>query len=259
MALSTRVLTDARKRRVLLTGATDGIGHALARLWMGRGERPWLHGRRALSELDPAVFRPERYLRADLSDRGGCRLIADGLKGAGVELLDRLVLNAGAGWVGAVEEQSNESIDELIDVNLLAAMELCQRLLPLLDEGQGRIVLISSVVSSLACPRYAVYAATKAALEGFARSLRTELRGRVEVQVLRPGATRTGMHAKSGLAQREVDWSRFPPAEGIAEDIDRALWGPPQWSTLGASNRFLRGLGRHLPRLADRAVQGSDS
>jgi len=68
-----------------------------------------------------------------------------------------------------------------------------------------------------------VYGATKAALEGFARSLREELRGRVGVQIVHPGATRTGMHAKSGMPPDRVNERRFPSPMWTAERIVRAI------------------------------------
>jgi len=89
----------------------------------------------------------------------------------------------------------------------------------------GRVIFIGSVAAALPAPDYAVYGATKAALEGFARSLRVELRGRVGVQVIHPGATRTGMHAKAGAPLERMGWTDFPPPERAARQIVRAIAG----------------------------------
>ena len=83
----------------------DGIGLALARLWTERGERPYLHGRRPLEELDEKLFEASRYARADLTDPDAPERIASFLSERGVEELDLVVLNAGVGWVGDPGEQ----------------------------------------------------------------------------------------------------------------------------------------------------------
>lgn len=239
-------------RATLLTGATDGIGLELARLWRGRGEQPFLHGRRPVEELDRTLLENGRYVRADLSDPQAPERIARFLAEHGVEALDRLVLNAAEGWVGAIEDQPLERTRELIEVDLLAPLRLCHLLIPRLERARGRIVFVSSIAAQLASPRYAVYAAAKAAAEGFFRSLRIELAGSVEVQVLRLGAVRTALHAKSGLASEEIGWERFPRPAEVALAIDRRLDGPPRWRTIGAGNRALFALARSLPALADR-------
>ena len=251
------------EKRVFLTGATDGIGLALARLWVGRGERPYLSGRRPLDVLDPAIFPrelfyEERYVSADLTDADAVQQIVEGLATRGVRELDRLVLNAGMGWFGKIHEQLAGPTMDMVNVNLWAPMALTHELLPLLRAARGRIVLISSVVSALPTPDFAVYTATKAALEGFARSLRSELAGEVEVQVLRPGGTQTGMHSKSGASAVGIDPSKFPTADEVAAAIDRAIYGSPRWQTLGMGNRAARFAGRNLAPIVDR-VQGLNS
>ena len=169
--------------------------------------------------------------------------------------LDRLVLNAGTGWMGRVEDQSEDSLRALFDVNLWSCLALTHALLPQLLRARGRVTFVSSVVSALPIPDYAAYAASKAALEGLARSLRSELEGEVEVQVLRPGATRTGLHDKSGGTEAGLDASRFPSAEVVARTVLRALDGPPRWATIGLGNRAARFAGRNLPRVLDRVQE----
>ena len=235
----------------MITGATDGIGLALARSWTLRGAAPILHGRREITDLDPDVFVQGRYVQADLTRVRAPEDVAAFVDRACPEGLDLLVLNAGVGWVGRVAEEPTASIRELCEVNLVAPMRLCRLLLPGLKARRGRIAYVSSVVSELPCPDYAVYGATKAAAEGFFRSLRVELEGEVDVQVIRPGAVRTSMHEKSGADPAAIGWERFPPVEAVAARIDAMLGGPPRWRTVGLGPRVLRGLGRNLPRLVD--------
>jgi short-subunit dehydrogenase len=239
-------------RTVLLTGATDGVGLALARAWRARGERPWLHGRQTWAALDSKVFEGERYVQADLADPEAPGRIQRALAAAGVCALDLLVLNAASGWVGPIEGLEAQRARELLEVDLIAPLHLTHLLLPLLRRARGRIVFVSSITVSAAAPRYAHYAAAKAAAEGFFRSLALELAGEVEVQVLRLGAVRTNLHEKSGLARAEIPWERFPTPEAVATEIDRVLTGSASWRTLGVANRCLHGFGRWLPALADR-------
>ena len=216
-----------------------------------------LHGRRPIEELiaeEPTLFDAAHYLCADLAREDAAETVAAELDRRGIDSLGRLVLNAGTGWVGAPARQTEQEIRDVVAVDLLAPMLICRRLLPLVERARGRIVFVSSVAAFLPCPEYAVYAASKAAAEGFFRALRVELEGRVEVQVLRPGAVRTGIHAKSGATPAEIGWEAFPDPESVAQQIDALLAGSPRWRTLGAANRVARGAGRNLAPLVDRAV-----
>jgi len=242
----------------LLTGATDGIGLALARRWRGQHHRTLYHGRRSFSDLEglgtseQRLFDSGSYIQVDLADPAALERFPLALNERGIEGLSLLVLNAGMGWWGRPAEQSGESIGEVVQVNLLAAMRLCHLLLPRLEKVHGRIVYISSVAAFLPCPDFAVYAAAKAAADGFFRSLRVELEGEVEVQVIRPGAVRTEMHRKCGIPPGQIATQRFPTPEAIAQRIDKLLHGPPVWRVLGAGNKAIGALGRNLPRLVER-------
>ena len=139
----------------------------------------------------------------------------------------------------------------------MAPIELSHACLPLLSKGncktgspalqtscRGKIVFVSSVVSRFASPDFAVYAATKAALDGFARSLRIELNA-IDVQVIHPGGTRTGFHAKSG-ATTEFNVERFPAAEQVAEKMARAIKGRRRSATIGFGNSVFRAIHYHV-------------
>jgi len=236
----------------LLTGATDGVGLALARWWNARGQAAFLHGRKPIESLDRALFDPARYVQADLVDPGAPGRIARFLDERGVAELEFLVLNAAQGWVGEIEDLTAVRARALLEVDLIAPLHLCHLLLPRLRRARGRIVFVSSIAAQMAAPRYAVYAAAKAAAEGFFRSLRVELEGEVDVQVLCLGAVRTGLHEKSGLGRSAIPWERFPAPEQVARALDSALDGSARWRTIGIGNRAVRGVARALPGLVDR-------
>ncbi len=242
-------------RTVLITGATDGIGLALARLYAARGDRLVLVGRRAPEQLGDPLFTPERYCRTDLARRDCAGPVEAFLRAQGIDRLDLLIHNAALGSYGPLEEQPPDLIDALIDVNLRAPVELSYALLPLLWRAGGALVLVSSVAAGLPTPPYAVYSATKAALDGLARSLRVELRGAVAVRVIHPGPTRTAMHAKIGAPLDRIGWRRFPPPERVAAEIALALDGGAPEATIGVGNRALRLADRLAGGLLDRAAR----
>lgn len=230
---------------ILITGATDGIGLALARHYAARGERLILTGRRPPAELDQALFTPTRYSSADLAapPEAAARLLQF-LEAQGVERLDLLIHNAGVGAYGPPAAEAPEVTANLLAVNVQAPITITHALLPRVLAARGSVVFVSSVATALPTPQFACYTASKSALEGFARALRVELRGRARVQVIRPGATRTGMHAKSGALAGGLRAGRFPPAERVAAQIARAIAAGQPEATIGALNRLVSWAGR---------------
>jgi short-subunit dehydrogenase len=213
-----------------------------------------LLGRRAPSSLDPTIFTPASYCRVDLAQPYGAQIVQHFLQSRQIDQLDLLIHNAALGAYGPVAQQMPQNIRTLVAVNLRAPVALTHALLPMLRRPHGKLVFISSVVSALPGPQYAVYGATKAALDGFARSLRTELRGSIDVQLIYPGATRTSMHRKSGVPA-SMRWERFPPAERVAAQIVRAIDSPHEAVTIGAGNRLLQLAGRHAADVVDWLAQ----
>ncbi len=245
------------RRTLLITGATDGIGLALARLYDTRGERLVLTGRRARSTPADPLFGRHLYVEADLSrplEASGA--LGAALAEAGIERLDVLVHNAAVGSFGPLEQEAPARADLQLVVDLEAPIVLTHALLPRLLAARGRLVFVSSVAAQMACPDFAVYAAAKRALEGFARALRVELLGRASVLVVAPGATRTGIHVKSGAAAEEVARvsKRWPSAEQVAGALARAIDGRARSRTLGLGNKIGGWLGRHASNLADRLL-----
>jgi len=243
---------------ILITGATDGIGLALARRYHEAGARLILVGRRPLDALDDPLFTPEIYCQADLSLPDCADHITAWLDAQGVKRLDLLINNAGAGFVGGIAEQTPENIRMLEAVNLRAPMAITHQLLPLVEAAGGKLVFIGSVAAVIPTPDYAVYTATKAALDAFIRNLRIELAAMdspARVQMIHPGATHTGIHAKSGAPVERMNPAKFPPAEQVAAQIDDLIRGGRRLAAPGFTNNLalqtLRrwpGLGRSMAR-----------
>lgn len=246
-------------RTILITGATDGIGLALANHFRAEQWCVLLVGRRPLASLPSALFTAQSYCQADLSRDDCAETVAAWLAERGVASIDVLIHNAALGYYGAVGAQTGDSIRELMNVNVHAPMAITRALLPLMRGTSPQLVFVSSVAAVLPVPLYAVYGATKAALESFAANLRVELGGRVCVQIVIPGATRTAMHAKSGVPESLLQGSSLPDAESVARAIARAVTGRRNLTTIGWRNWLLRNAGRAFLRLVESVVRGKSA
>jgi short-subunit dehydrogenase len=242
---------------VVITGATDGIGLALAQQYQEQGARLILIGRRPIATLDSTFFTPDRYCQADLATLDSATHILSWLHKNKIVSLDLVIHNAAVGYVGAVEAQGEENIRQLVNVNLRAPIVLSHALYPLVERAAGKFVFVSSVVAGLAGPDYAVYTATKAALDSFVRNWQIELhadRSPVQAQVIRPGATRTQMHEKSGADLQRLGWDRFPTPATVAQQLVHATNANRRATTLGGLNRVLYTAGYRFPALMDRLI-----
>ncbi len=200
---------------VLLTGATGGIGHAIARALRARGATLILTGRRAAVLQPLATELGARFLAADLSDRVELeRLIDDAGR------VDILVANAALPATGRLESFSIEQIDRALDVNLRAPIVLARALAPAMEQrGAGHLLFMSSLAGKAATPSTALYNASKFGLRGFASALRADLRDSgVGVSAVFPGFIRdAGMFADSGTKLPAGVGTRSP------QDVARAV------------------------------------
>jgi uncharacterized protein len=184
-------------RTALLTGATGGIGHAIARALHRRGAQLILTGRRA-GVLQPlAEELGARSLAVDLEQPEEVdRLIAE----AGH--VDLLVANAAVPASGPLLEYSDDQIDRALKVNLRAPMMIARHLSePMVAQEWGHLVFISSLAGKTATAGSSIYSATKFGLRGFGAGLRADMHGTgVGVSVVFPGFIRdAGMFAESGV------------------------------------------------------------
>lgn len=163
--------------RVVITGASRGLGEALARRCTAAGATVALVARN-----QGAIDALARQLggtahRCDLSEPNERERLISDIEGAAGPI-GVLVNNAATVCVGAVTHHDPDDLRRLVEVNLLAPMELCRQVLPaMLARGQGHIVNISSLGAVAAFPGLAAYGATKAGLSHFSAGLRADLRG----------------------------------------------------------------------------------
>jgi short-subunit dehydrogenase len=186
---------EIRGQRVLLTGASYGIGASVARVFARRGGRLGLAARSvaALGELAAEVGGVA--LPVDLSRPGEVNGLVDRAADVLGGPIDILINNAGMGVIGPFITRTPAEIADEVQVNLVAAIELTRQALPrMVERDHGHLVFVSSLQASAPTPAFAVYGATKAALSHFAAILRLELGSTsIGTTVVAPGPVDTPM------------------------------------------------------------------
>jgi len=197
-------------RKTLLTGATGGLGRAIAQAMAERGARLTLSARNREALEAMAAGLPgsgHSVLPADLAEPGAAERLA--AEAGGTEIL---VANAGLPAAGWLADFSAMEVERALRVNLEAPMLLARALYPAMAEaGCGHLVFVASLSGKAASPRSSIYNATKFGLRGFAFGLRADLAPKgVGASLVSPGFVReAGMFADAG--------SKPPPGMGTAK------------------------------------------
>jgi short-subunit dehydrogenase len=198
-AASLRPGMNLSGRKVLLTGATGGLGRAIAQSLAERGAQLALSARNRDALEKMAAELPgdgHRVHPSDLAEPDAAERLAAEV--AGTEIL---IANAGLPGAGKLDEFSAKEVKRALRVNLEAPMLLARALYPaMLDAGSGHLVFVASLSGKAASPRTSIYNATKFGLRGFALGLRADLNPRgVGVSIVSPGFIReAGMFADAG-------------------------------------------------------------
>ncbi|MGE0756671.1 MAG: SDR family NAD(P)-dependent oxidoreductase [Pirellulaceae bacterium] len=253
---------DLTGARVLITGATSGIGRALALALARRETSLLLTGRRADRLADVAAevvqfgSRAEQLagditcpsIRASLVEQARTRL----------QGLDVLVNNAGVGALGPFASADPARLRRLLEVNFIAPAELIRAALPLLRAGRRPLIVnMASVLAHRAVPNKSEYCASKFALHGFSDALRGELApAGIDVLVVNPSTT------QSEFFEQVLEGGTPPgkgrqgmPADRVAQYTLRAMERGRHELILSAGGRALVWLDRLCPTLADVLVQ----
>jgi short-subunit dehydrogenase len=238
--------------RAVLTGASGGIGCAIAAALGPHCDELLLVGRDAprLAEARDRAGPAARVVRADLATPAG----RDAVALPGINLL---INNAGAGDFAWLEDQSDATLERIMQANVLAPMQLVRRLLPELRRApQAWIVNVGSIMGYLGYPGHAAYCASKFALRGFSEALRRELAdSNVRVLHLAPRATHTAMNAAGVVALNAELGVAMDPPTLVAAELMRLLERPVRERLLGRPEGLFARLNQLAPGLVDRALR----
>jgi hypothetical protein len=203
--------SPAPDRTAIVTGASSGIGQAIARELARRGHGVTLVARRAdrlealASELGPTGVRAE-VIAMDLSDRGARAALPGRLSDLGLTPVI-LVNNAGLSTFGPVAKSDPESEMNMIEVDVVAIADLCSRILPgMVERRLGAVLNVASTGAFQPLPGQAGYGAGKAFVLSYSESLSGELRGTgVNVSALCPGPVHTGFGERAGISKADAE------------------------------------------------------
>lgn len=248
--------------RAIVTGASSGIGRAIALELARQGAVPLVMARREarLRELAGQIASDGGKAQTVVGDvtEPAVRQQAIDVARAALGGLDVLVNNAGIGAMGLFEHADPERLRRIMEVNFFALVEMIRLALPLLKQGKNPIIVnVGSVLSLRGAPYSSEYSASKFAVRGFSEALRAELVGHgIDVLVVHPGTTETEFFDKVIQHTGEPSWPKHAPvsAAEVARKTVRAIRSgrheiiPYRWG------RVLDWLNRLSPRLVDRIM-----
>ncbi len=246
--------------RALVTGASSGIGEAIARRLAAAGAAVVVTGRNAeaLEALAAAHPGSVEAVAGDLTRPE----VRERLAAAAGDRLDLLVNNAGVTMNARFEELDPEVVRRIMEINFFATVELTRLLLPALVTARGRIVVMSSVTGLVGTPTRSAYAASKHALHGLFGSLRVELRRRgVSVTIVCPGYVATPMRRRALLAdgseqgRDQAEGRRMLSADAVARATLAAAARRRRLVRLGSETHAARLLSLVAPGLLDAILE----
>lgn len=243
------------KGTALITGASSGIGEALARVFAAQGFDLIITARREanLQALSDELNVSVTVVSCDLADPAGIDTL---INAASAQTIDVLVNNAGIAYSGNFADQDEAKILNLINLNIIALTRLTHHFLPrMLERGMGRILNVASVASFQPVPSLAAYAASKAYVLSLSESMSEELRGTgVSVTALCPGLTKTalldevqGFDVPMGIASSPAD---------VAKEGYNALMAKEVIRVPGIANQAALAWAKHQPRWLVRGLGG---
>lgn len=245
------------RARILLTGATGGLGEALASHLSAAGAALLLTGRNEdkLAAI-PLVAGAECVrLQADLATPEGIAAAAAAARRFNANML---INNAGVGGFGLLESQDWTEVEQVLATNLVVPIRLTHALLPWLKaQPEATVVNIGSTFGSIPFAGFAAYSSAKAGLRGFSQALRRELAdSSVSVIHLAPRAIDTPLNSDPVKALNRALGNSTDPAEKVASQVLRALRRGAGEYHFGFPERFFAWLNGVAPSLIDGALSG---
>ena len=243
--------------RIVLTGATGGIGQLLAERLCAGGARVLLVGRQAsrLEQLVAQCHGRAESVCADITESAGREAVLQAARRMGG--VNLLINAAGINHFSMLEQHDEESLAALVQLNVTATLQLTHRLLPLLRQQERALVVnIGSTFGSIGYPGFTAYCASKFALRGFSEALRRELADtRVRVLYVAPRATRTPMNGNAVVAMNADLGVAMDDPAAVAAAVVKALRDEREEVYLGWPERLFVRLNQLLPRRVDHALR----
>lgn len=248
----------------LVTGASGGIGEALARLLAMNGHDLVLVARREKAlqslavELEGVHGARSVVVGADLADPAAPRRIAEKVEASG-RTVDVLVNNAGYAVHGAVAENAERAELDMLQVNVTALVHLTKLFLPgMVERGRGRILNLASTAAFTPGPFMAGYYASKAFVLSWSEGLAAEVAGAgVTVTALCPGPTETGFATTAGVHKKRLfKGNNVMDAAAVARAGFRGMMSGTRVVIPGMRNKVLVASGRFAPRRLTASVAG---
>jgi short-subunit dehydrogenase len=239
----------------VITGASAGIGAALARVFAAHGHELVLVARRAqrlealAAEIESAGRPKPLTLPIDLTSPNAVAEIADALAARGFEP-QYVVNNAGFGLVGRAHRLDRAEQIAMVDLNMRALTDLSLAFVESLGRHRGGLLNVASVAAFIPGPRSAVYYASKAFVLSFTEALHVELKPKgVRVTCLCPGPVPTEFQARAGVTEADPPRFLVQTAEQVAAEGYRGLMKGRRLVIPGVANKAIAGLApRMVPR-----------
>jgi uncharacterized protein len=260
--------TERLRPLALVTGGSSGIGFELARqLAMGGYDLILVADndaklRRAAADLAEMGEAPHvEVVTVDLATREGVQDLYDRVKQAG-RPIDVLAANAGIGVTGDFARETDlERELKLIQLNVTSSVHLTKLFLKdMVARGEGKILITSSLASTMPGPYFAVYAASKAFLRSFGQAIRAELEDtNITVTVLLPGPTNTDFFERAQMLDTKTGQGSKQSAVEVAEAAIRALEEGEDSVVPGLMNKLQAGVNKLIPDKAGAKIQGAQT
>lgn len=243
--------------RVVLTGATGGIGLALAEQLCAGGAQVLAVSRQpaALAALTARYPTQLHQVSADLRTSAGRHAIVEAARHLGG--VNLLLNGAGVNRFALVEQLDDHDIADMLAVNVVATLQLTRAMLPTLrSQPHALVVNVGSTYGSIGYPGYAVYCASKFALRGFSEALRRELADtEVNVLYVAPRATRTRMNSAAAMALNKALKASVDEPHSVAREVMGAIQKNLNELYLGWPEKLFVRLNGLLPGVVDRALR----
>jgi short-subunit dehydrogenase len=244
---------DFNGKSVVLTGATGGIGQAMAAALSQAGATLILVARDedALLSLQGSLPGVHQIIPADLTSPEG----RAGILSACDQGVDYVINNAGVSHFGLLEDFTKEDLHATFDINVLSPMLLIQMMLPALHKSEGVIVNVGSAFGSIGAAGFTSYSASKFALRGFTEALRRELADTaIKVHYLAPRAVDTPMNSPAVVAMNKELGNNVDSPQRVAAELMTMLDKGQARRFIGFPESFFARLNSIFPRVVDAAM-----